>query len=130
MALRTAMEGDEATRLRQGKDEMPIRVRLRKSDRATPEDLTLMTLATPHGPVKLGDVARFDRGEGPQVIEREDRSRQIQIWAAPRGRALGDIVTDMEPRMKALKLPQGRHLRLRRPGAHDEARTTRPSAWR
>ena len=40
------------------------------------------------------------------MIEREDRSRQIQIWATPRGRALGDIITDMEPRMKALKLPK------------------------
>jgi HAE1 family hydrophobic/amphiphilic exporter-1 len=106
MAVRTAMEGDEATRLRQGKDEIPIRVRLRKSDRATPEDLKLLTLNTPRGAVKLGDVARFDRGEGPQVIEREDRSRQIQVWAAPRGRALGDIITDMEPRMKALHLPK------------------------
>jgi hydrophobic/amphiphilic exporter-1 (mainly G- bacteria), HAE1 family len=106
MAVRTAMEGDEATRLRQGKDEIPIRVRLRKSDRATPEDLRLLTLPTPRGPVKLGDVARFERGEGPQVIEREDRSRQIQIWATPRGRALGDIITDIEPRLKALKLPK------------------------
>ncbi len=106
MAVRSAMEGDEATRLRQGKDEIPIRVRLRKSDRATPDDLRLVTLSTPRGPVKLGDVARFDRGEGPQVIEREDRSRQIQIWATPRGRALGDIITDMEPRMQALKLPK------------------------
>ena len=106
MAVRTAMEGDEATRLRQGKDEIPIRVRLRKSDRATPEDLKLLTLTAPRGAVKLGDVARFERGEGPQVIEREDRSRQIQIWAAPRGRALGDIITDMEPRMKALHLPK------------------------
>ncbi|HEY2747704.1 MAG TPA: efflux RND transporter permease subunit [Polyangia bacterium] len=106
MAVRSAMEGDEATRLRQGKDEIPIRVRLQKSDRATPADLRLVTLSTPRGPVKLGDVARFDRGEGPQVIEREDRSRQIQIWAAPRGRALGDIIADLEPRMQQLKLPK------------------------
>ncbi|HEY1587133.1 MAG TPA: efflux RND transporter permease subunit, partial [Polyangia bacterium] len=106
MAVRTAMEGDEATRLRQGKDEIPIRVRLQRSDRATPDDLRAVTLSTPRGPVKLGDVARFERGEGPQVIEREDRSRQIQIWAAPRGRALGDVITDMEPRMKALHLPK------------------------
>lgn len=106
MAVRTAMEGDEATQLRQGKDEIPVSVRLRKADRATPADLRLITLSTPRGPVKLGDVARFTRGEGPQVIEREDRSRQIQVWATPRGRALGDIIDDIEPRMKALKLPK------------------------
>src|SRR5207237_3425538 len=36
----------------------------------------------------------------------EDRSRQIQVWATPRGRALGDIISDIEPRIKALKLPK------------------------
>src|SRR5262249_8118117 len=33
MSLRTAIDGAEATKLRQGKDEVPIRVRLQKSDR-------------------------------------------------------------------------------------------------
>jgi multidrug efflux pump subunit AcrB len=107
MALRTAMEGTEATKLRQGKDEIPIRVRLRKVDRATPAELRDLTLTTPKGQVRLADVATLVRGEGPQVIEREDRSRQIQVWATPRGRALGDIVEDIAPRMSKLKLPAG-----------------------
>jgi hydrophobic/amphiphilic exporter-1 (mainly G- bacteria), HAE1 family len=107
MSLRTAMEGDEATRLRQGKDEVPVRVRLAKSDRANPQDLQNLTIWSPKGPVTLHDVARLSRGEGPQVIEREDRARQIQIWAAPRGRALGDILEDIKPRLAALSLPNG-----------------------
>jgi hydrophobe/amphiphile efflux-1 (HAE1) family protein len=107
MALRNAMEGEEATRLRQGKDEVPVRVRLHKADRSGPSDLEHLTLATPKGPVQLGDVARLVRGEGPQVIEREDRSRQIQIWAAPRGRALGDIVEDVRPQIDKIKMPAG-----------------------
>jgi multidrug efflux pump subunit AcrB len=107
MALRTAMEGEEATRLRQGKDEVPVRVRLGKSDRANPKDLENLTLWSPKGPVALSDIAHLSRGEGPQVIEREDRSRQIQVWAAPRGRVLGDIIKDIKPRIDALKLPAG-----------------------
>ncbi|MSP61322.1 MAG: efflux RND transporter permease subunit [Myxococcales bacterium] len=107
MAVRAAMEGDEATRLRLGKDEVPVRVRLRRSDRATPAELERLTILTPRGPVKLGDVATFGRGEGPQVIERENRSRQIQVWATPRGRALGEIVDEVNPRLAALKLPAG-----------------------
>jgi multidrug efflux pump subunit AcrB len=107
LALRTALEGDEATKLRQGKDEVPIRVRMMQGDRETADDLLGLTLRTPKGPVKLGDVSSLARGEGPQVIEREDRSRQIQLWAAPRGRALGDIVDEVRPRLAALKLPPG-----------------------
>jgi hydrophobe/amphiphile efflux-1 (HAE1) family protein len=107
MSLRTAMEGEEATRLRQGKDEIPVRVRLASNDRANGSDLERLTIWSPKGSVQLRDIARLSRAEGPQVIEREDRSRQIQIWAAPRGRALGDIVDDVRPRIDKLKLPAG-----------------------
>jgi multidrug efflux pump subunit AcrB len=93
--------------VRQGKDEIPIRVRLAAGDRKTPEDLARMTMTGPKGAVKLGDIARFSYGEGPQVIEREDRNRQIQVWATPRGRSLGEIVDEVKPRIAALKLPAG-----------------------
>jgi len=107
MSLRTAMEGDEATKLRQGKDEIPIRVRLEKTDRDDESSIASITLPTPKGSVKLSDVATFSRADGPQVIERENRSRQIQVWAAPVGRPLGDIVKDAKPRIDALELPPG-----------------------
>lgn len=107
MAVRNAVEGEEAGRLRQGKDEVPIRVRLQKDDRARPDDLASLILPTPAGSVRLGDVANFTRGEGPQVIERENRSRQIQIWAAPKGRALSEIVEDIQPAIDRLQLPKG-----------------------
>jgi hydrophobe/amphiphile efflux-1 (HAE1) family protein len=107
MALRTAMEGDEATKLRQGKDEIPIRVRLRSDDRNNPDALSRLTLQTPRGPIALGDVAIFGRGDGPQVIEREDRSRQIQVWAAPRGRVLSELLGEFGPRIAAIKMPAG-----------------------
>ncbi len=107
LSLRTAMEGDEATKLRQGKDEIPIRVRLAKTDRDDSDSIANLTLPTPKGAVKLSDIATFTRAEGPQVIERENRSRQIQIWAAPMDRPLGAIVADIQPRIAALKLPPG-----------------------
>jgi len=107
MALRTAMEGDEAGTLRQGKDEVPIRVRLTENNRNRPDEIAGLTLSTPRGAAKLGDVARFTRGEGPQVIERENRTRQIAIWATPIGRPLGDIVKDIKPAIAKMALPTG-----------------------
>jgi hydrophobe/amphiphile efflux-1 (HAE1) family protein len=107
MALRTAMEGEEAGKLRQGKDEVPIRVRLRGQDRANPGDLSRISLRSPKGMVSLADIAHLERGEGPQVIEREGRMRQIAVWATPNGRSLGDIVKELKPRIDAIKAPPG-----------------------
>jgi len=107
LALRTAMEGEEAGTLRQGKDEVPIRVRLIELHRDRPDEIASLTLPTPRGPAKLSDVASFARGEGPQVIERENRSRQIAIWATPVGRPLGDIVQEIQPAIQKLTLPSG-----------------------
>ncbi len=113
MALRTAMDGEESGKLRvpatstSKSDEVPIKVRYAKGDRESEAALASMTLATPKGPVKLADVARFTRGEGPQVIEREDRARQIQVWATPHGRPLGEIVPEIQPQIAAMELPPG-----------------------
>jgi hydrophobic/amphiphilic exporter-1 (mainly G- bacteria), HAE1 family len=107
MALRTAMEGEEAGKMRQGKDEVPIRVRLREQDRAGSADLSRISLRSPKGTVSLAEVAHLARGEGPQVIEREGRQRQIAVWATPNGRSLGDIVKELKPKLAAIQQPVG-----------------------
>jgi hydrophobic/amphiphilic exporter-1 (mainly G- bacteria), HAE1 family len=104
MALRAAMEGEEAGDLG---NEVPIRVRLAATDRERPEDLASLTLPTPRGLVRLGDVARFTRGEGPQVIERENRNRQVAVWATPVGRPLGEIGDEIKPQIAALEKSAG-----------------------
>lgn len=112
MALRAAIEGDEAGKLRQGKDDVPIRVRLGKADRATMDDVLNMTIWTPSGPVALGDLARVEHGEGPSAIEREDRERQIVIAAAPAGRSLGELVPEMKAAFAKIQLPPGASYQL------------------
>lgn len=107
MALRAAIEGDEAGKMRQGKDDVPIRVRLDKSDRASMGAVLKMTMWTPKGPVLLDDLASVEVGEGPSVIEREDRERQIVIWASPRGRSLGDLGPELKAAFDKIPLPPG-----------------------
>jgi HAE1 family hydrophobic/amphiphilic exporter-1 len=109
MALRTAVEGEEAGKLRQSgqKDDVPIVVQLDKSYRGDQAALANVTLATPRGPVKLTDVVNVARSDGPQVIERENRNRQITIWATPIGRPLGDVAAEFQPQIAKLALAPG-----------------------
>lgn len=107
LGLRTAMDGTEAGKLRDGMDDVNIRVLFERGDRATASDLEQITVLSPRGPTKLADIATFVRADGPQVIEREGRMRQIQVWAAPNGRALGDIVKDIKPAIARIELPPG-----------------------
>ncbi len=107
LALRLATEGEEVTKLRLGKDEIPVRVRLGAEYRSDSAALPHVSLLGPKGSVKLADVASIARAEGPQLIEREDRRRQIQVWASMRGRPLGEIVADLQPKIAALPKAPG-----------------------
>ncbi len=111
LTLRTALEGDDTSKLRQGDDEIPIRVRLQETDRKTERDVLSVSLASRKGVVTLADVAKLVRGDGPQEITREDRVRQIAIWAAPHGRSLGDVAADMQKKLATIDFPPGYSLR-------------------
>jgi hydrophobe/amphiphile efflux-1 (HAE1) family protein len=112
MTLRASIEGEEASKLRQGKDEIPIRVRLGHADRRTMDDVMRMTVWSPKGSMALSDLATVERGEGPNVIEREDRERQIVIWAFPLNRSLGDIVPEMNAAFAKIQAPPGTSIHM------------------
>lgn len=109
LSLRTALEGEEAGKLKQDgqKQDVPIKVRLDERYRTDAAALSSLSLLTPSGPVKLGDVVNIERSQGPQVIERENRHRQITVWATPIGRPLGDVASEFQPKIAALSLPAG-----------------------
>jgi hydrophobic/amphiphilic exporter-1 (mainly G- bacteria), HAE1 family len=109
MALRGAVEGEEAGKLRQPgqTEDVPIRVRLDHRYRTDAASLAELTVPTPSGPVKLGDVVNITRSEGPQVIERENKNRQITIWATPIQRPLGDVAAEFQPQIAKLALAPG-----------------------
>jgi hydrophobic/amphiphilic exporter-1 (mainly G- bacteria), HAE1 family len=108
-ALRVAIAGEEAGTLRQPDQhrDVPIRVRLGRRDRGDAASLAAITLQTPGGRVPVSEFVRFARSDGPQVIERQNKSREITIWATPNGRALGDVAAEFRPRIAKLSLPEG-----------------------
>ena len=106
--LRLAIQGDVAARLREGKDETDIRVRLTERDRQSPDRIARMDLFSPRGLRQLNDVAQVALQDGPSVIEHEDRERQLAVFSQlASGAALGDIAVALKKAVAEHKLPVG-----------------------
>jgi hydrophobic/amphiphilic exporter-1 (mainly G- bacteria), HAE1 family len=105
MGLRTAMAGADAGNFRRKGDDVPILVRLDQGGRNDAKALEMVSVLGQKGPVKVGDIARFERASGPQVIERENRQRQVVIWADPVGRPLGDVAKEFQAGIAKINLP-------------------------
>ncbi len=106
--LRLAINGEVAAKLREGKDETDIRVRLSDRDRGSPESVRRMDLFTPRGLRQLQDVAEVSLQDGPSIIEHENRERQITVISnLAAGAALGDIAGKLKAAAAAHKFPPG-----------------------
>jgi len=105
--VRASIEGEVAGVYRDGDDEIDIRVRLAETARDTEARIRDVPVQTSGGLVPLSDVAEIGRGEGPAVIQRNDRQRVIIVTASPDGRALGDVVEEFQAAVKAETLPPG-----------------------
>jgi len=108
--LRIATVGDydaALPKLNLPQRQVPIVVKL---DAAAREDLEVLSrLAVPgaKGPVMLGQVATLSFGGGPAVIDRYDRSRNINFEVELAGIALGDMKTAVDALPSIRNLPPG-----------------------
>jgi hydrophobe/amphiphile efflux-1 (HAE1) family protein len=106
--VRLAVNGEVAAKLREGKDETDIRVRLAEKDRRSPDSIRRMDLFTPRGLRTLQDVADVKLQDGPSVIEHENRERQVAVISnLATGAALGDIAVTLRKAVAEHKLPAG-----------------------
>lgn len=106
--LRIATQGEVATRLRQGGEEIDIRVRLREEDVGTFQALEGITLKTPLGvSTSLLQVADLKKGLGPVKIEREGRARYVGINANYAGENLWQISRKLKDKLSDFQLPPG-----------------------
>lgn len=108
LQVRLATQGEVAGKLRQGRREAEIRVRLAGEDRESVGALSRLWVATPQGPVALSQLAALRPAVGPSVIEHEQRERQISVWAqiAP-GHDLGAATLALRERLAGHELPPG-----------------------
>lgn len=109
VALRTALEGDIATKFKDGNTEFDTRVVLAKANRSQPDAVEKITLVNYRGErVFLGQVAEVYYGKGPTTISRKDRERLITVSSNLAGTvALGQINAEIEKRIAELELPVG-----------------------
>lgn len=108
--LRIATSGDYDTalpKLNLSQRQVPIVVRLNEEAR---QDLgVLERLAVPgsRGPVMLGQVATLELTGGPAVIDRYDRSRNINFEIELSGQPLGDVAAAVQELPSIKSLPPG-----------------------
>lgn len=108
--LRIATMGDydmSLPKLNLSQRQVPIVVRL---DEAARTDLSVLErLAVPgaRGPVMLGQVASLDITGGPALIDRYDRSRNINFEIELSGLQLGDVTAAVQKLPAVANLPPG-----------------------
>lgn len=108
--LRIATAGDydvSLPKLNLSQRQVPIVVKL--EDEARRDLSVLERLAVPgaRGPVLLGEVATLELTGGPAVIDRYDRSRNINFEIELSGLPLGDVATAVQQLPSVRNLPPG-----------------------
>ena len=65
-ALRLMVAGeDEVTSFRDGREQYPVKIRVREEQRKDPEAIGRLTVPSPSGPVRIDSVATLERGFRP-----------------------------------------------------------------
>lgn len=108
--LRIATSGDfdvSLPKLNLSQRQVPIVVKLKEEARQDLEVLERLTVPGARGPVLLGQVATLELTGGPAVIDRYDRSRNINFEIELSGAALGDVATAVQQLPSVRNLPPG-----------------------
>jgi len=91
-----------------GQKDIDIKVRLQEEDRLHPNDLNEIPLTTETGiQVPLKTVATIEMTKGPTKVEKEDLQRKIEVLSQLNNRPIGDVVKDIEKKLKSYHLSEG-----------------------
>ncbi len=111
---RALVDGYVATKYQEGDEQYDVRVRLRKEDRTSFENVNNLSIksnkAIGNGEnllVPVSYVADIRQSSGPSQINRFDRQREIRVDANLSGRLLGEVLGDIQNSTNRLSLPPG-----------------------
>jgi len=96
--VRTAVEGQVATRYRTGSEEIDVRVRLSEEGKTEITEIENLLLASPVGlMVPLGEVAEIRELQAPSTIRRSNQVRVVSVTAElEAGRDLAAVMAELE----------------------------------
>jgi multidrug efflux pump subunit AcrB len=108
--VKSAINGAKVGTYREGKDEYDIIARLPDKDRTSVESVRRLTVSGPDGrPVPLTSVASVTVGRGLGGINRIDQKRVVTISGDAQGRLPGEIIKDIQTRLRSFAWPRGYH---------------------
>jgi len=106
--VRASIYGITASKFRVLGDEYDIFVRLREPDRSDTRDVLATSVRLPTGTlVRTENVAALTTERGPLEIDRKDRGRIVNVTGSVQQRSLGEVVADIEARIRKLDIPPG-----------------------
>lgn len=107
--VQTAFAGNTtANRYRVGDKDYDIRVQLKEASRKNIADVSNLRVPTKFGTqVRLADVADVKYTSGPTEIDREDRQREIIVYANNVGVSVGDIMNAAQTQLAQMNFPPG-----------------------
>ncbi|MBK1722692.1 efflux RND transporter permease subunit [Thiocystis violacea] len=120
-AIRVATAGDfevQLPKLNLPQRQIPIRVRLDPELRTDLDAIAHLRLPAWSGQVPLSAVADVSLSSGPAQIDRLDRERNVTIDVELAGRALGEVMAQVDPLPSLQHLPPG----ISRPASGDAER--------
>lgn len=111
-ALRISTVGDydqALAKLNLAQRQIPIKVQLQQDARKDLSVVERLTVQGARGPVMLQEVASFELSSGPALINRYDRSRNVNFEIELAGRPLGDVTEAVQALPSLQSLPPGVH---------------------
>jgi CzcA family heavy metal efflux pump len=112
-AASTLVAGEEVGDIFRGGKAYDVVVWSTPATRSSVSSISELPIDTPAGGrVRLGDVARVAIKPVPNIIERENDSRRIDVAANVSGRDLGSVVKDVGTAMASVQFPRGYHAEL------------------
>jgi Cu/Ag efflux pump CusA len=107
-AASTLMAGEEVADVFRAGKAYDVQVWSAPRTRQSVSDISDLLIDTPGGGhVRLGEVASVAVKPTPNLVERDDNSRRIDVGANVRGRDLGSVAREIDRRVKAVDFPRG-----------------------